>query len=151
METEELARLLPLIAPLIVIQLGLMVAIRVDGRRKTFRQIVALDGLSFEVTSGTVFGFLGPNGAGKTTTLRILAGLARPSAGQAWVEGHSVGQESPARQALGYLPEEPRFYAWMTDTAFLRDYIAGLFGIPASQARQRTAALLALGGLKDGG
>ena len=126
-----------------------MTAIRVDGLRKNFRQIVALDGLTFEVTSGTVFGFLGPNGAGKTTTLRILAGLARPSAGQAWVEGHPVGPESPARKALGYLPEEPHFYPWMTATEFLRDYIAGLFGMPASRARQRTTELLELVGLKD--
>lgn len=126
-----------------------MTAIRVEGLRKTFRQIVALDGLSFEVSAGTVFGFLGPNGAGKTTTLRILAGLARPGAGQAWVEGHPVGPESPARKALGYLPEEPHFYPWMTATEFLRDYIAGLFGLPASKARQRTSELLELVGLKD--
>jgi ABC-2 type transport system ATP-binding protein len=126
-----------------------MTAIRVDGLRKTFRQVRALDGLSFEVPSGTVFGFLGPNGAGKTTTLRILAGLARPDAGLAWVEGHPVGPDSPARKVLGYLPEEPHFYAWMTATEFLREFIARLFGLPPGVARERTAELLDLVGLKD--
>ena len=126
-----------------------MTAIRVEGLRKAFRQVQALDGLSLEVASGTVFGFLGPNGAGKTTTLRILAGLARPDAGGAWVGDHPVGPESPARRALGYLPEEPHFYTWMTATEFLRDFVAGLFGIPPTRARQRTAELLDLVGLKD--
>ena len=126
-----------------------MTAIRVEGLRKTFKQVRALDGLSFEVASGTVFGFLGPNGAGKTTTLRILAGLARPDSGAASVEGHPTGPESPARRLIGYLPEEPHFYTWMTATEFLRDYVAGLFGLAPGEARQRTAELLELAGLKD--
>jgi len=126
-----------------------MTAIRVEGLRKAFRQVRALDGLSFDVPSGTVFGFLGPNGAGKTTTLRILAGLARPDAGLAWVEGHRVGPDSPARKALGYLPEEPHFYSWMTATEFLREFVARLFALPPGVARERTAELLELVGLKD--
>jgi ABC-2 type transport system ATP-binding protein len=126
-----------------------MSAIRVEGLRKTFKQVRALDGLSFEVASGTVFGFLGPNGAGKTTTLRILAGLARADAGAAWLEGHPAGPESPARGRIGYLPEEPHFYTWMTATEFLRDYVAGLFGLPHMEAHKRTAELLAQVGLKD--
>src|SRR5512136_304671 len=88
-------------------EVGGMSAIRVEGLRKDFRQVRALDGLSFQVESGTVFGFLGPNGAGKTTTLRILAGLARPDGGAAWVANHPVGHGSPARRQVGYLPEEP--------------------------------------------
>jgi ABC-2 type transport system ATP-binding protein len=124
-------------------------AIRVEGLRKAFRQVQALDGLSFAVAPGTVFGFLGPNGAGKTTTLRILAGLARADEGAAWVAEHAVGPDSPARRLVGYLPEEPHFYTWMTATEFLRDYVAGLFGLSATEARLRTAELLERVGLKD--
>jgi ABC-2 type transport system ATP-binding protein len=126
-----------------------MSVLRVEALRKAFRQVQALDGLSFAVEPGTVFGFLGPNGAGKTTTLRILAGLARPDSGEAFVAGHPAGPASPARRLVGYLPEEPRFYTWMTATEFLRDYVAGLFGLEAEEARRRTAELLDLVGLQD--
>ena len=126
-----------------------MSAIRIEGLRKAFRQVRALDGLSFQVEPGTVFGFLGPNGAGKTTTLRILAGLARADGGAAWVADHPVGPESPARRLVGYLPEEPHFYTWMTATEFLRDYVAGLFGLAPAEARRRTAELLERVGLKE--
>jgi ABC-2 type transport system ATP-binding protein len=123
--------------------------LRVEALRKAFRQVQALDGLTFAVEPGTVFGFLGPNGAGKTTTLRILAGLARPDSGTAFVAGHPAGPASPARRLVGYLPEEPHFYTWMTATEFLRDYVAGLFGLQAEEARRRTAELLSLVGLQD--
>lgn len=126
-----------------------MSAVKVEVLRKAFRQVQALDGLTFSVEPGTVFGFLGPNGAGKTTTLRILAGLARPDSGTAHLAGHPAGPASPARRLVGYLPEEPRFYSWMTATEFLRDYVAGLFGLRAEEARGRTAELLGLVGLQD--
>jgi ABC-2 type transport system ATP-binding protein len=126
-----------------------MTAIRVAGLHKAFHQVTALNGLSFEVPPGTVFGFLGPNGAGKTTTLRILAGLARPDAGLAWVDGQPVGPDSPARKVMGYLPEEPRFYPWMTATEFLREFVGGLFGLPPGVARARAAELLELVGLEN--
>ena len=126
-----------------------MSAIRVDGLRKAFGPLQALDGLTFAVEPGTVFGFLGPNGAGKTTTLRILAGLARPDAGQAWIAGERVGPESPARRILGYLPEEPHFFGWMTPTEFLSDYVGGLFGMPPATARTRASELLDLVGLSE--
>ncbi len=126
-----------------------MSAIRVDGLRKAFGPLQALDGLTFAVEPGTVFGFLGPNGAGKTTTLRILAGLARPDAGRAWIAGELVGPESPARRILGYLPEEPHFFGWMTPTEFLSDYVGGLFGMPPATARTRASELLDLVGLSE--
>ncbi len=126
-----------------------MSAIRVDGLRKAFGRLQALDGLTFAVEPGTVFGFLGPNGAGKTTTLRILAGLARPDAGQAWIAGERVGPESQARRILGYLPEEPHFFGWMTPTEFLGDYVGGLFGLSPATARTRASEILDLVGLSE--
>jgi ABC-2 type transport system ATP-binding protein len=90
-----------------------MSAIGVEKLSKVYGDIRALDGLDLSVEKGAVFGFLGPNGAGKTTTLRILAGVATPTSGEAWIEGVQVGLGGEARRMVGYLPEEPAYYPWM--------------------------------------
>jgi ABC-2 type transport system ATP-binding protein len=123
--------------------------IRTEALRKTYGEIVALQGLNLTVERGTIFGFLGPNGAGKTTTLRLLAGLARPSSGMAWLAGEEAGPESRARANVGYLPEEPRFYNWMTPVEFLGGYVGGLFGLERKHAAARAAELLKRVGLAD--
>lgn len=125
-----------------------MEAIRTVGLRKTFGRVKALDGLDLTVEAGSVFGFLGPNGAGKTTTLRILTGLAHPTAGRAWVAGVEIGH-GDIRHQIGYLPEVPAFYGWMTAREFLRDLVGPIFGLNAVEARRRTEELLALTGLSD--
>jgi ABC-2 type transport system ATP-binding protein len=126
-----------------------MSAIVIENLRKTYGEIHALDGLDLSVERGVVFGFLGPNGAGKTTTLRILAGMARPSAGCAWIEGFPVGPKSPARGIVGYLPEELAFYPWMRAREFLVDLIGGLLGMSRSEASVRGSEILALVGLEE--
>jgi ABC-2 type transport system ATP-binding protein len=101
------------------------------------------------VSSGSVFGFLGRNGAGKTTTLRLLAGLARPTTGAAWIadtEVTAVG--SAARSLLGYLPEDVAFYTWMTPREYL-DYAALLFSMAPAERRKRVDEVLELVGLQD--
>ena len=76
--------------------------IRANGLRKRFGSVQALDGVSFEVDPGTIFGLLGPNGAGKTTAVRILTTLVRPDAGDAWVAGRNVVHEPAwARRSIG--------------------------------------------------
>ena len=96
---------------------------------------------------GSVFGFLGPNGAGKTTTLRILAGLARPTSGSARILGHDVPVSADASTRLiGYLPDVPGFYKWMTAAEFL-DLSGRLFGLSDQVLRERKDALLDLAGL----
>jgi ABC-2 type transport system ATP-binding protein len=124
-------------------------AIEVKGLEKVYGEVRALDGLDFSVERGAIFGFLGPNGAGKTTALRILAGLAHPSEGQALIEGQPVGPESPIRKMLGYLPEEPGFYPWLSAREFLVDLIGGLYGLPPQKANARGEEMLALVGLED--
>jgi ABC-2 type transport system ATP-binding protein len=91
-------------------------AIAVEGLRKQYPGgVLALDGLSMVVPAGSVFGLLGPNGAGKTTCLRLLAGLTRPTAGRAIVNGTVVASDALAvRRGLGYLEQDPRAYRWMT-------------------------------------
>jgi len=125
-------------------------AVRTQGLRKVYGDIVALDGLTLTVEPGTVFGFLGPNGAGKTTTMRLLTGLARPTAGQAWVAGQPVGHGGSAAGRIGYLPEEPAFYPWMTPVELL-DHIGRLFGLQGAARLARARELLGLVGLGTSG
>ncbi len=123
-----------------------MDAIRIEGLYKRFGAVRALDGLDLAVAPGTLYGFLGPNGAGKTTTLRILTGLARPTAGRAWVDGVEVGR-GDTRRRIGYLPDVPAFYGWMTAREYLVDLVAPIFQIGPAEARRRADELLALAGL----
>src|SRR5206468_11988496 len=100
----------------------------------------ALDRLSIEVRSGEVFGFLGPNGAGKTTTLKLLLQLVFPTAGRAEILGRPAGDVAVKRR-LGYLPESPYFYDYLTAEELLL-YFATLFGYSPAERRRRVAALL---------
>jgi ABC-2 type transport system ATP-binding protein len=85
--------------------------IRTEALTKRFNGVQAVDGLTFEVQLGEVFGFLGPNGAGKTTTVRMLSALIGPSAGKAWVAGYEVGrQDQEIRRRVGILTESPGLY-----------------------------------------
>jgi len=122
-------------------------AVELRGLRKVYGAKAALDGVDLTVPVGSVFGFLGPNGAGKTTTLRILGGLARPSAGSARVLGHDVlTATNQVRALVGFLPDVPGFYKWMTAPEFLR-FSGGLFGLDPATLRARASALLDLAGL----
>jgi len=122
-------------------------AVTIAGLTKVYSKAHALDGVDLVVPEGSVFGFLGPNGAGKTTTLRILAGLARPSSGSATVFGHDTTRDADAVHAMiGYLPDVPGFYKWMTATEYL-ELSAKLFGLPAVARRERIETLLELAGL----
>jgi len=117
-------------------------AIRARGLTKRFGSIVALDGLDLDVPAGSIFGLLGPNGAGKTTTIRILTGLARPTAGAATVVGIEVGLDRPElRRRLGYLDQDPRFYGWMRDRELL-ELVGRLDGLEGAELRDRVGAML---------
>jgi ABC-2 type transport system ATP-binding protein len=122
-------------------------AIEIAGLTKVFGVKRALDGVDLVVEEGSVFGFLGPNGAGKTTTLRILTGLARPTSGTVRILGRDVsGADDEVRQRIGFLPDVPGFYEWMTAEEFLR-FTGGLFGISGATLDDRVAVLLDLAGL----
>ncbi|HEX6128684.1 MAG TPA: ABC transporter ATP-binding protein [Candidatus Limnocylindria bacterium] len=121
-------------------------AISIEGVSKRYRGVAALTELSLQVPSGSIYGFLGPNGAGKTTALKILAGLARASDGQARVAGIPVDLQGAHRTQVGYLAQEPRFYGWMTGRQTLA-YVGSFY--PDVQTRDRTDELLDLVGLTD--
>ena len=127
------------------------IILKTAGLQKTFkvgfwgRKVTALEGLDLEVRQGEVFGFLGPNGAGKTTTIKMLMGLIYPTSGQAWLFGRPIGdQESKAR--LGFLPESPYFYDYLTGHEFLQFY-GHLFGIRGAALEKRIDELLELVGM----
>ena len=105
------------------------------------RKVRALDGLTLSIDRGQIFGFLGANGAGKTTTLKLLMRLIFPTEGSARILGHDI-QDVSMHQRIGYLPENPYFYDYLTAREFL-DYCAEIFGYPAAMRRKRAADLLA--------
>lgn len=121
-------------------------AVRAAGLTKSYGSKVVLDSLDLTVDEGSIFGFLGPNGAGKTTTLRLTTGLARPTSGSIEVLGHDAAAGGVARAEIGFLPDVPAFYEWMTAPEFLA-FAGGLFGLPGAALRERIDMLLDLAGL----
>jgi ABC-2 type transport system ATP-binding protein len=109
------------------------------------RPKVALEGLTLRVGRGEIFGYLGPNGSGKTTTLKILMGIVAPDSGEARVLGRPL--RDPGWKALvGYLPEHPYFYDYLTPLEYL-DYVGRLFNLTPEKRRDRAKRLLELVGL----
>ena len=102
----------------------------------------ALEGLTFSVAPGEIFGYLGPNGAGKTTTLKILVGLLFPDRGSATILGHPLASRA-WRYKAGYQPEHPYFYDYLTAREYL-DYAGRLFGMARAPRQGRIAELLRL-------
>jgi ABC-2 type transport system ATP-binding protein len=118
--------------------------VRAVGLTRRYGEFTALDSLDLAVRPGELFGFLGPNGAGKTTTIRLLTGLLLPSAGEAFVAGHSLaGAPRAARAALGFVPDTPFLHDKLTAREFLA-LSAALYDVPADIADRRGRALLAL-------
>jgi ABC-2 type transport system ATP-binding protein len=115
--------------------------------RKRMRR--ALDSLTLQVEEGEVFGFLGPNGAGKTTTLKLLIGLIFPTAGTARIQGHSIDDVRMHRD-IGYLPEQPYFYDYLTARELL-DYYARFSDYSAAERRERVERFLERVGLASAG
>ncbi len=112
--------------------------------RKRFR---ALDGLNLTVRKGETYGLLGPNGAGKTTTQKLLLGLLKPTGGTVQVLGYQPG-DTRALARIGFLPENPYFYAYLTAYEFL-DFFGRLFNLCAAKRKERIAELLKLVSLTE--
>jgi ABC-2 type transport system ATP-binding protein len=122
-----------------------------EGLRKVFSghlgigKRVAVDGIDLEVRRGEVFGLLGPNGAGKTTTLKMILGLLRPTAGRVRLFEREPSDPA-ARARIGFLPEHPYFYDYLTAEEIL-DLYGRLRGMPRAVRRERASAILAKVGL----
>lgn len=122
-------------------------AVRAEGLTRRFGSAVAVDGLDFVVRPGELFGLVGPDGAGKTTTLRMLAGVLRPTSGDALVNGVSVARDPEGiRDAIAYMPQRFGLYTDLTVRENL-DFYADLFGVPAAGRRERLQRLYRFSGL----
>ncbi|MBA2539465.1 MAG: ABC transporter ATP-binding protein, partial [Deltaproteobacteria bacterium] len=121
-------------------------AIEVNDLTKTYltpfarRKVEALRGVTFSVEEGQIYGFVGPNGAGKTTTIRTLMGLIRATSGSAKLLGHAIPSRA-ARAQVGFLPEAPYFYDYLTVPELL-DLAGRLFGVPSALRKKRADDLI---------
>jgi ABC-2 type transport system ATP-binding protein len=128
-------------------------AVRIEGLSKTYRSnwtlrtTRGLDDLHLVVRRGEVFGYLGPNGAGKTTTLKILTGLLKPSAGRAWLMGTPI-ERNESRRSLGFLPEQPYFYDYLTGPEYL-EFVARLSGLSGHEGTRAAREWFARVGLGE--
>jgi len=130
-------------------------ALSMKGLQKVYRRgllrsrHVALESLDLDVPRGGIFGFIGHNGAGKTTTIKLLMGLTRPTSGDATVLGRPIGHLASLAR-IGFLPERPYFYDYLTGREFL-DFYARLFGLAAKVRRTRAEELLRIVELEPAG
>ncbi|HSC91441.1 MAG TPA: ABC transporter ATP-binding protein [Gaiellaceae bacterium] len=117
--------------------------------RKRFDDLVAVDGVGFEIAAGETYGLLGPNGAGKTTTISMVCGLLERDAGEVVVAGRAVGTTSvDAKAAIGYVPQDVALYPDLTARENLR-FFARLYGLDRTAVRTRTDEVLDVVGLRE--
>ncbi len=114
------------------------------------RRVPVLSGISFEVAPGEIVGFLGPNGAGKTTTIKIVTGLAFPTAGTVTLFGEAAGGNPRVRRRIGFMPEHPYYYEYLTGREFLA-LCGHLCGMERARLRKRSGELLEQVGLAAAG
>jgi sodium transport system ATP-binding protein len=123
--------------------------IRAEGLRKLFGAVVAVDGVSFCASDGTVTGLLGPNGAGKTTSLRMICGLMKPDGGAVSIDGHDMASQPQAGQGvLGVLPDQSGLYARFTAREHIR-YFGKLHGLSGADLERRIEKWIDLLDLKS--
>jgi len=123
-------------------------AVEVTELTKKFGDFTAVDGVTFNIRRGQIFGFLGPNGAGKTTTIRMLLGLLRPTAGQASVLGYDiVRQAEEIRKHIGYMSQRFSLYRDLTVSENL-DFYGRTYGVRGERLRQRKQFAIGMAGLR---
>lgn len=123
-----------------------MSLIQIQGLKKSFQGNEVIKGLDFNLEKGKCIALLGPNGAGKTTTLRMLSGLMKPTVGS--ITFSDAKKDGDIRHLIGYLPQFPVFYEWMSGIEFLQ-YVGKLAGLTNKEAKERSIELLELVGISD--
>lgn len=121
--------------------------IETEDLRKSFGKVIAVDGISLKIPTGSIYGILGPNGAGKSTTIRMLCGLLTPSSGKASVDGLDVyTQSEKIKQRLGYMSQSFSLYEDLTVLENLRFY-ATIYGVRGEEREERIRQLIAMAGI----
>ena len=124
-----------------------MNAITVTNLTKRFGEFVAVDGVTFDVAEGEVFGFLGSNGAGKSTTIRMLCGLLKPTSGVAKVGGVDVGHDPEGvKRRIGYMSQRFSLYEQLTVDENIR-FFGGVYGLDRRKLAARRAFVIEMAGL----
>jgi len=117
---------------------------------KASQEVIAIRSLNLQVHRNSIFGFIGPNGAGKTTTIKLLLGLVHPTGGSATILGcDSVRESIDIRKRIGYLPQDPRFYEYMTARETLRFKARFFYVGPKAEIENRVQEMLEMVGLVD--
>ncbi|MBN1543076.1 ABC transporter ATP-binding protein [candidate division KSB1 bacterium] len=125
--------------------------LRVEQLSKSYGERRAVDAVSFEVTTGEIFGFLGPNGAGKTTTINLICSLLKPDSGRIFIDGEELAVDRPqTRRKIGVVPQEIALYEELGAIDNLR-FWGGLYGLSGKPLANRIDELLNLTGLADRG
>ncbi|MGC9327199.1 MAG: ABC transporter ATP-binding protein [Candidatus Hinthialibacter sp.] len=123
--------------------------ILVEKLKKSYGELRAVDGISFEIPEGELFGFLGPNGAGKTTTLSMISGLLKPDGGRVMINGIDVWQNpKTAKRILGLVPQDVALYEELTARENLR-FWGGLYHLSSSELKSNIKKWLDRVGLTD--
>lgn len=124
-------------------------AIELNGLTRRFGNVTAVDGLSFQVARGSIFGFLGPNGSGKTTCIRMLCGLLQPTSGTATVNGHDIVRAAEAvKRSIGYMSQTFSLYRDLTVDENLT-FFGGIYGVRGERLHERKEAVIELVGIRD--
>lgn len=127
----------------------IMEAIEVDNLTKRYGNFTSVDGISFTVEEGEIFGFLGPNGSGKSTTIRMLTGIIKPDGGTAVIMGHDIKKDPiRAKQIMGVVPEMSNAYVELSAWNNLM-FMGELYGVPKKKSAERAKRLLEQFGLYD--
>jgi ABC-2 type transport system ATP-binding protein len=125
------------------------VSVRVEHLTRRFGSFTAVDGISFEVRDGEIFGFLGANGAGKTTTIKMLCGLLEPTSGRGTVEGFDIGtQTDEIKRIIGYMSQKFSLYDDLTVAENLT-FFGGIYGMPAGELKDACGRSIESVGLQD--
>lgn len=126
-----------------------MAILEIRNLKKTFGSLTVIDGLSFNVPQNTVFGFIGKNGSGKTTTMKMIMGFLKPTGGDILVCGQKVRYaDSSTNRSIGYLPDVPEFYNYMTPKEYLK-LCGKISGMNNDQIKRKSDELLILVGLEN--
>ena len=122
-------------------------SIAVQGITKLYGSQIAVNDISFNVSTGEIVGFIGPNGAGKSTTMKIITGTVRPDSGNVLIgEMSALDNQKNIRRIIGYLPEHNPLYLEMYIREYL-DYVAGLYGIKGKKKNSRIEEVVEMTGL----
>jgi ABC-2 type transport system ATP-binding protein len=128
---------------------GDMALLEVKELSKSYGNIKAVGGISFEIQKGEIFGLLGPNGAGKTTTISMLSCLLKPDSGDAFVDGYSILKDSmKVKKRIGVVPQDVSLYPTLSAQENLV-FFGEMYGLTGSKLREKVDDVLEVVGLKD--